>query len=130
MRTASLLALLTATPVMAQPAQDIETVIGDQIAAFQAEDMARAFTHAAPAIKRMFGNPESFGQMVRDGYPMVWRPADVTFLDRTEIGPEAIQRVMIRDGGGQLHFLAYRMIRLQGAWRINGVQILTEGVGL
>lgn len=130
MRTASLLALLMATPVMAQPAQNIETVIGDQIAAFQADDMARAFDHAAPAIRRMFGTPDNFGQMVRDGYPMVWRPADVTFLDRTEMGAEAIQRVMIRDGAGQLHFLAYRMVQLQGAWRINGVQILTGGVGL
>lgn len=129
-RQVGLAALLMASQAWAQPATEIETVIGDQISAFRQNDLPRAFTHAAPSIQGVFGDPDRFGVMVRDGYPMVWRPAEVSYLERRQIGSETVQIVMIRDGSGDLHFLAYRMIRLEGAWRINGVQLLEGAVGL
>ena len=112
-----------AGPAPAQQAE-IEAVIRSQIEAFLADDFATAFTYASPAIKRMFGDPGRFGSMVRQGYPMVWRPADVTFLDLEERGGTMIQRVLIRDGDGALHVLAYQMIATEDGWQINGVQIL------
>ena len=111
---------------VAAHAQDspIEQVIADQLAAFQADDFDTAYSFASPTIKRLFGSPERFGQMVRDGYPMVYRPADVTMLEQRVIGGQTVQRVMMRDAAGRLHFLAYQMIETPEGWQINGVQIL------
>ena len=73
-----LLILALGLPAQAQ-SDDIEAVIGAQLEAFAADDFAKAFTFASPMIKGMFGTPERFGQMVRGGYPMVWRPSRVEF---------------------------------------------------
>ena len=111
------------TPLAASPA-DIEATISDQIAAFQQDDFPRAFTFASPNIQRLFGDSDRFGMMVRQGYPMVWRPADVRFLDLRTIGDMQWQKVQIRDMGGVIHILDYQMINLDNEWRINGVQLL------
>lgn len=110
-------------PVSAQD-DPITKVISDQIAAFQADDFEAAFTYASPNIKRIFGTPERFGQMVRDGYPMVHRPSAVTMLEQTTRGGQVIQRVMMRDATGRLHFVAYSMVDTPEGWQVNGVQLL------
>ena len=102
----------------------IAKTITDQIAAFQVDDFDAAFAYASPNIKRLFGSPERFGQMVREGYPMVYRPAEVTMLESRAIGDRVEQRVMIRDASGRLHMLSYQMIDTQDGWQINGVQLL------
>ena len=110
----------------AAPAQqaEIQNVIQGQIDAFLVDDFDAAFTYASPAIKRIFQNPSRFGSMVREGYPMVWRPSDVTFLELEESGRAMVQKVLIRDQDGALHVLAYQMIPTEEGWQINGVQIL------
>lgn len=116
-------------PAAAQEA-GIESTIRDQISAFLADDFARAFTHASPTIKSIFRTPENFGRMVRDGYPMVHRPADVRMLDQREVAGRIWQRVMITDQAGRLHVLDYQMIQTPDGWQINGVQLLPSvGVG-
>ena len=121
---ASLAATLFLT--LGAQAQDdpIAKVITDQIAAFQADDFDAAFTYASPNIKRLFGSPERFGQMVREGYPMVHRPAEVTMLESRAMGSRVEQRVMIRDVAGRLHLLSYQLIDTDDGWQINGVQLL------
>ena len=87
MRAISLVLALVlglATPATAQNA-DIEATISNQFEAFQADDFAQAFTYASPMIREIFRTPENFGTMVRNGYPMVWRPSDVRYLDLREI---------------------------------------------
>lgn len=106
---------------------EIPDVIRDQISAFQADDFDTAFDHASPTIKRLFGTPERFGQMVQSGYPMVYRPAEVRMLDLRDMGAARVQRVMIRDAAGRLHFLDYQMIPTDTGWQINGVQIVRDG---
>ncbi|WP_271948323.1 DUF4864 domain-containing protein [Ruegeria faecimaris] len=103
---------------------EIEANIAGQIQAFKADDFATAFTFASPTIQRLFGTPENFGVMVRRGYPMVWRPADVRFLELREISGALWQKVMITDGDGQVHILDYEMIPQEEGWKINGVQLL------
>lgn len=103
---------------------EIEANIAAQIQAFKADDFATAFTFASPNIQRLFGNPDNFGAMVRNGYPMVWRPADVRFLELREISGTLWQKVMITDGDGRVHVLDYQMIRQDAGWKINGVQLL------
>ena len=120
--------LLMATGVWAQealpPDSGIEGTIRDQIDAFLADDVATAFTFAAPGIQRLFGTPENFGAMVRNGYPMVWRPEELRFGELREIGGALWQKVIVRDAQGRTHVLDYRMEQVEGAWRISGVQIL------
>ena len=111
----------------ATPETDIRAVISDQISAFQADDVARAFTFASPALRTAFGDADRFGSMVKAGYPMVWRPGDLRFLGLREGEDGKIQRVMIRDQSGHIHFLDYKMIETGEGWTINGVDVLTNG---
>ncbi|MEM7632391.1 MAG: DUF4864 domain-containing protein [Pseudomonadota bacterium] len=103
---------------------EIEGVIAGQIEAFKADDFEQAFTFAAPSIRQIFRTPENFGVMVRRGYPMVWRPAEVTFLDLRDEAGVPVQTVQIRDAAGTIHLLAYSMTQTGAGWKISGVQIL------
>lgn len=106
-------------------APDVSAVIQAQIDAFLADDLDTAFTYASPGIRRMFRTPERFGEMVQRGYPMVWRPDTVRYLDRREHpGGGVIQRVMITDQEGRLHVLDYLMLPGDAGWNIGGVELL------
>lgn len=125
---AALVSGLGAASARAQDATaEIRAVISDQIAAFRADDVATAFGFASPSIRQMFGTPENFGQMVRSGYPMVWRPADVRFSALVERDGRKVQSVMVTDGAGALHILDYEMIEGDSGWRINGVRLRRPG---
>jgi hypothetical protein len=106
------------------PNPEIEATITRQFDAFRAEDVAEAWTHASPNIQNLFGSPEVFGRMVQQGYPMVWAPAEVAFIDLQSFGGVLVQRVQVIDGAGNVHYLGYQMIETQAGWKINGVQIL------
>lgn len=112
-----------ALPATAQTAE-IEGTISSQIEAFKADDFNRAFTFASPTIQGMFQTPENFGSMVRGGYPMVWRPSEVRYLDLVERGGRLYQTVQITDGDGRMHLLEYEMVELDSGWKINGVRLL------
>ena len=119
----ALVALVLAGPVRAQ-SDDIRGVIQSQLDAFQADDFATAFTFASPNIKNIFRNPQNFGLMVREGYPMVWRPGEVTFLGLEDKAGRKLQRVQITDKSGVLHTLEYEMTLSEDGWQISGVRIL------
>lgn len=106
------------------PVAGIESTINQQIEAFRADDFAQAFTFASPSIRNLFRTPENFGAMVRNGYPMVWRPRSVTFGDLREVAGGLWQRVIVTDAAGGVHALDYLMVQVDGAWRIAGVQLL------
>lgn len=113
------------------PNAAIESTINNQIAAFQADDFARAFTFASPMIKGIFGTSENFGAMVQRGYPMVYRPSRVQMLDLRDVDGRLWQRVMVTDQAGATHLLDYEVIEAQGGWQINAVQLLPQsGVGV
>lgn len=112
-----------ATALPAQDA-DIQATIDSQLQAFQSDDFGAAFEFASPNLQRMFQTPENFERMVTQGYPMVWRPGAVRYLELREQGNTYWQRVMITDQSGRVHILEYRMLETGAGWRINGVQIL------
>ncbi len=112
-----------ALPAGAQQ-QQITGVIDQQLDAFKTDDFERAFSYASPTIKRIFRTPENFGVMVRRGYPMVWRPAEVRYLDLREVAGNLWQRVQITDAKGGVHLLDYQMIETENGWQINAVQLL------
>lgn len=118
------------SPVAGQANDAARSVISSQIDAFLKDDFVTAFDFASPMIKGIFGTPERFGAMVRNGYPMVWRPADVEFLNSEERGSTVIQTVKITDGNGRLFFLEYELIETDADWLINGVRIEEAGDGL
>jgi hypothetical protein len=124
-RTVKIVAALVVlgTGVQAQDTT-IEDVITDQLQAFVDRDIASAWEHASPMIQGMFGTPENFGMMVRNGYPMVWDNSDVRFLDRTEFQSRTRQEVQIQGPQGLFYILDYQMIETPDGWRINSVQVI------
>ena len=56
--TASL--ALHAEPVSADDAKAVRAVVEAQLEAFAADDAKKAFSYAAPSIRKMFGTPERF----------------------------------------------------------------------
>ena len=118
----SVVFVLLTLPAFAQEAP-IQDTIRAQIQAFQADDFAKAFTYASPTIHRMFGTPDNFGAMVKQGYPMVWHPAQVDMMDLRTIGGALWQRVRVTDAKGQSYLLDYQMIEGPDGWLINAVQM-------
>lgn len=117
-----LLALALSLPAKADEA-DMRAVISSQIEAFQADDFETAFGFASPMIQGIFGTPDNFGTMVREGYPMVWRPAEVQFLGTEMVHGQLWQNVMIRDAEGRVHVLGYQMITGEDGWKVNAVKV-------
>ena len=127
---AAVAGLILSGPLMADTKDDVTGVIQSQIEAFKVDDFETAFTFAAPGIKRMFGSPDRFGMMVQQGYPMVWRPGRVDYLDLREGPTGPVQRVLITDQAGRTHLLDYFMSPSDNGWQISGVQFVqAPGIG-
>ena len=101
-----------------------------QLEAFAADDAARAFPHASASIQTQFGDANNFMAMVRGGYPMVVRPAAVSFFQpQVEVGTPATvtQLVQLRDREGRLWKATYLLERQTGAgWRISGCVVAAD----
>lgn len=108
----------------AAQSSDIEATIGAQVEAFRADDLATAFSYASPTIQGLFQTPENFGAMVRRGYPMVWRPAEIRYLGLRQEDGLFWQRVFVSDAQGGVHILDYQMIELETGWKINAVYLV------
>ena len=108
------LAFATAFGAMAQQA-DIES---------KADDFEGAFAYASPNLQMMFQSTENFKRMVTTGYPMVWKHAEVRFLDLREIAGAQWQKVQVTDLKGFTYLLDYQMVETPEGWRIAAVQLL------
>lgn len=102
----------------------IESVISEQLDAFNGRDLDSAFSHASPMIKGLFGTPGNFGAMVRQGYPMVWDNSAARFVATRQAQGRVFQQVMIQDATGTLHMLEYAMLQTDAGWKIDGVSLL------
>lgn len=108
----------------------IQTVIESQLNAFKANDLKTAFTFASPNIQGIFKSPERFGRMVKNGYPMVWRPVRYRMGELLSTGAGPVQLVFFEDNSGVIHEAGYLMQEVDGIWRINGVHVRKQpGVG-
>lgn len=116
-------------PAAAQE-EPIRSTITAQLDALKRDDFAMAFTYASPNIKGIFGTPENFGKMVREGYPMVHRPAAVKMLELRDVAGGLWQRVLLTDAEGRSHVLDYQMVETAEGWQINAVHLLqSPGTG-
>lgn len=99
----------------------IQAVIQQQLDAFQADDGAAAFALASPGIRQQFGNPDRFLALVRQGYPMVYRPRETHFGALDEEDGQIVQKVAFVGPDGVLVTALYMMEHEpDGSWRIAG----------
>ena len=105
-------------------AKAIRAVVQAQLDAFATGDGEKAFSYAAPGIRAQFGIPGVFMAMVREGYPVVYRPASVDFLPVSMERGEVFQRVRMTDAEGVVWVAHYAMEKQKnGAWRIAGCRL-------
>jgi hypothetical protein len=99
----------------------IRDIIGKQVEAFRTDDEAAAFGYASPDIQRMFGTPELFMDMVRQGYQPVYRPRVFDFREIVTLDGVPAQKVHVVGPDGRPVTAFYPMARMpDGSWRING----------
>ena len=107
----------------------VRLVIEKQLAAFENDDAERAFSFASPKIQDMFITARNFMDMVRISYPVVYRPASLSFQVPYVEGDEVWQVVEMRDAQGMDWTAIYTLLRqADGVWRINGC-VLKRGLG-
>ena len=102
------------------------SVIQSQLDAFDEGAVSDAYRFAAPNIQRLFPTPEVFGKMVQGGYPMIWDPSQVEFLDALSRGAMIVQRLRVVDQAGVPYIAEYAMLEVEGEWRIAGVEIVRD----
>lgn len=110
--------------------REIRQVVEAQLNAFAQDDAGRAYAHASAEIQAQFGDANNFMAMVRSGYPMVIRPAAVSFfLPQVEkLTPESVkQLVRLRDREGRLWIATYLLQRqADTGWRISGCVVVPD----
>jgi len=107
--------------VSAADREAIRSIIRSQVDAFRRDDGETAFGYASPMIREMFGTSDNFMDMVRQGYPMVYRPRVFDFAEIVMMNGAPTQKVHVVGPDGRPVDAFYPMTRLpDGSWRING----------
>ena len=103
----------------------IQEVIRRQLDAFKRDDAPGAYAFAAPNIKQMFPTADYFLEMVRRGYPPVYRPRDAEFSELAQRDGELVQEVELIGPDGKPVLALYTMVRgPDGAWVIAGCSLI------
>jgi len=129
-----MICLWAALPARAgEPLTPSQTVIENQIKAFLTNDMAKAYSYAAPDIKALYPTEEKFGEMVRKGYGPVYRPGNYAFgRGRDTANGGVVQEVLISGPDNTDWTAIYIMERqLDGSMKIRGVSMMkstTSGI--
>ena len=127
----ALLALLPLQAVALTPKDEkaVQTVVQSQLAAFAKDDGEKAFSYAAPELRKTIGSASAFLAMVKSSYPVVYRPASVAFLKAEGTGDEVIQKVQMLDASGTSWLAVYSLQRQKDkTWRISGC-VLVDNKG-
>ena len=119
--TIALFISLLSNLVFADESEMVRNTITSQIEAFKENNIAKAYTFAAPNIQAQFPSPEVFGMMVRNGYPVIWRPRSFKFTKFQDLGNKAIQRVLFQSYNGSLETYDYILEKYADLWKIAGV---------
>ena len=107
----------------------VQAVISQQLAAFRADDYAKAYGFADEAIKGQFPL-EAFERMVRMGYPAIAHSASVSFGLTLDNGDMAVVNARVV-GKDEKSFSYQYILHRDGAnWRITGVVLVEENKSL
>ena len=101
--------------------KEVRNTISSQIEAFKENNIKKAYKFAAPNIQAQFPNPDIFGLMVRNGYPVIWRPKTFKFTKFQDLGNKSIQRVLFQSYSGSLETYDYILEKYDDLWKIAGV---------
>ncbi|HWH83188.1 MAG TPA: DUF4864 domain-containing protein [Burkholderiaceae bacterium] len=106
----------------------VRGVIESQLKAFADGRAAAAFAHATPAIRAQFHDAATFMTMVRGSYPMLIKPAAVSFFQPEWRDGTLVQGVQLRDRDGRLWRAVYQLERDAGGrgWRIGGCAVAPD----
>ena len=126
--SAALLGSAARAAVSVEDAEAVQATVRAQLAAFVAEDADLAFSYAAPNIRSLFQTPERFMAMVRQGYPVVYRPAASLFLKAKALDAAVMQPVQLRDSSGKSWLAMYTLQRQADAsWLISACVLMPDG---
>lgn len=105
----------------------IQDVIRRQLDAFRRDDAPAAYGFAAPNIQTMFQSPDRFMEMVRRGYPPVYRPQNSEFSELAVRDGDVVQEVELVGPDGRPVLALYTMVRgADGAWVIAGCALIAS----
>ncbi len=120
-----LLAAAHASPLSPADEKNVRAVVQGQLAALARDDAGKAFSYAAPNVREAVGTAANFMAMVRNGYPVVYRPASVAFLKPEVKDEQVIQRVQMLDARGDAWLAIYSLQRQKDkSWRITGCAVV------
>lgn len=126
-----LAALLIGLGAPTRAADDVaaaQSVIRSQEQAFNRDDSAAAYFHAAPAIQGIFPDAETFMAMVRNSYAPVYRHKSFEFGEGRAADGKIAQRVNIIDAEGVPWEALYTLeLQPDGSLKITGCVLLKAG---
>jgi hypothetical protein len=127
---AAAMAVVLVSTALAQSAESPEAraLIQRQLDAFSRDDAAGAYAEAAPQIKAIFPDADTFMSIVRKGYAPVYRHRSVEFGPAV-VEPETIQQeATFVDEQGKVWKALYRLNRgPDGAWLISACWLIEAG---
>ena len=113
-----------ATTLPAAEWKAIRGVISNQWKAFQEDDGAAAFSHAAAPLRKLFGTPSEFLAMVKSAYYPLYRPRSTLFLEPAVIKGQVIQPLQVVAKDGAVLVALYSMVQSRDkTWKISGCQM-------
>jgi hypothetical protein len=115
-----------AAPLSAADERAVRGAVQGQLAAFAADDAQLAFSWAAPNVREAMGTPAGFLAMVREAYPVVYRPASVAFLKPEHKDGRVLQRVQMLDAAGDAWLATYSLQRGGKGWLITGCVVVAN----
>ncbi len=105
----------------------IQDVIRRQMDAFQHDDAGAAYAFAAPNIKTIFPDARAFLEMVRRGYPPVYRPKEREFSALALRDGDLVQEVELIGPDGRPILALYTMEKEpDGHWAIAGCSLIAS----
>lgn len=100
-------------------------VVQAQFEAFADDDADAAFELAAPGMKESVGSSGRFLALVRGVYPMIHRPASVTYMKPETKDGSVFQLVQITDSNDRSWLAVYSLEQQSDAtWRISGCIVM------
>lgn len=108
----------------AKDEKQVVSVVRSQLDAFAQDDADKAFSYAAPNIRRLMGTAAHFMEMVRNQYEVVYRPASTIFLKPVGDATEAVLKVQLTEDDGTPWIAVYTLQKQKNkSWRITGCAV-------
>lgn len=105
----------------------IRNIIVGQLDAFKSDDAEKAFSFAAPNIRKIFRTAEIFLHMVRKSYQSVYRPRSFEFRAIQRIDDKIVQPLAVVGPSGVAETALYIMEpQSDGSWKIGACIMARE----